>query len=120
MSLHKSKGLTATLVVVAGCVSGALPTIDSRAPAAVQDAQLEEQRRLFYVSVTRATGNLVVSSSVRIPSSLARSNGIDIRSHYRVGETLMATTFASPFIRELGPAAPRAINTQQWRQQAGF
>jgi superfamily I DNA/RNA helicase len=120
MSLHKSKGLTATLVVVAGCVSGALPTIDSRAPAAVQDAQLEEQRRLFYVSVTRATGNLVVSSSVRMPSSLARSNGIDIGSHYRDGGTLMAMTFASPFIRELGPAAPRTINTQQWRQQAGF
>ena len=28
MSLHKSKGLTANLVVVTGCIDGAIPTID--------------------------------------------------------------------------------------------
>jgi DNA helicase-2/ATP-dependent DNA helicase PcrA len=32
MSLHKSKGLTARLVVIAGCVAGILPSIDSTAP----------------------------------------------------------------------------------------
>jgi DNA helicase-2/ATP-dependent DNA helicase PcrA len=38
MSLHKSKGLTAELVVVAGCIGGAIPSIDPDLPEAEQDA----------------------------------------------------------------------------------
>lgn len=45
MSLHKSKGLT--LVVVAGCVGGLIPTIDYDIPENDRELQLCEQRRLF-------------------------------------------------------------------------
>ncbi len=50
MSLHKSKGLTRDLVVVAGCMAGTLPYLDEDDSPEVQSAKLEEQRRLFYVS----------------------------------------------------------------------
>ena len=49
MSLHKSKGLTARLVVIAGCVQGILPLIDYTATIEEQNRQREEARRLFYV-----------------------------------------------------------------------
>ncbi|HSE65964.1 MAG TPA: ATP-dependent helicase [Gemmatimonadales bacterium] len=42
MSLHKSKGLTAALVVVVGCVSGAIPTVDPSLPKAEHDATWRE------------------------------------------------------------------------------
>jgi DNA helicase II / ATP-dependent DNA helicase PcrA len=53
MSLHKSKGLTADLVVVMGCVEGLVPTLPRDVTQAERDLALEEQRRLFYVSITR-------------------------------------------------------------------
>jgi superfamily I DNA/RNA helicase len=120
MSLHKSKGLTAALVVIAGCVSGALPTIDKNGEPAFQDAQRVEQRRLFYVAITRSTECLVISSSIYIPKKEALPNGIDVQRYRFIGPTLMACVSPSPFINELGPAAPKPINTQQWREQAGF
>ncbi len=48
MSLHKSKGLTADLVAVLGCIEGLIPTLTGDTPAE-EAASLEEQRRLFYV-----------------------------------------------------------------------
>ena len=54
MSLHKSKGLSSPIVVIAGCVDGLLPAEPEQGTAMVQrQAHLEEQRRLFYVGVTR-------------------------------------------------------------------
>lgn len=120
MSLHKSKGLTARLVVVAGCVAGALPTIDTKEPQAVQDFQLEEQRRLFYVAITRPTDTLVLSSFITLPSRDALQNGIHVVRYYRRGGNSFAQTAASPFIAELGPTAPTPIDTQTWRTQVGF
>ncbi len=120
MSLHKAKGLTADVVVVAGCVSGALPTINRADPPAVQDAQLQEQRRLFYVAITRPSETLVISSAVSMPSRDALANGIDVLRHRRIGGTRIAITSASPFIDELGTDAPRTMTTQQWRELCQF
>jgi DNA helicase-2/ATP-dependent DNA helicase PcrA len=74
MSLHKSEGLTARLVVIAGCVSGILPSIDFQE----QNRLREEQPRLFYVGVTRSTETLVLSSAVRIPSGTAMQMGMPV------------------------------------------
>lgn len=43
MSLHKSKGLTARVVVVAGCVAGAIPTVDLDDPPDEQQRQIQER-----------------------------------------------------------------------------
>jgi DNA helicase II / ATP-dependent DNA helicase PcrA len=120
MSLHKSKGLTASVVVVCGCVAGALPSINTRATPAEQDAQLEEQRRLFYVAITRASTSLVVSASTSMPVRDAMASGIQVRSRFFENGVAMARTAASPFLNELGPATPNPINTAVWRQRAGF
>lgn len=120
MSFHKSKGLTASLVLVAGCMAGALPSIDTDATQALQDFQLEEQRRLFYVAITRASETLVVSSSVMLPITDAYRNKIQVyRKMWYHGESF-AITGASPFLNDLGPSAPSTINTNQWRNVEGF
>ena len=85
MSLHKSKGLTAAVVVVAGCMAGALPKVDRDAPQAEQDTQLEEQRRLFYVAITRATQSLVISSSLSMAWRDALAAGIDASRGFENG-----------------------------------
>jgi hypothetical protein len=54
MSLHKGKGLSSPVVIIAGCVEGLLPTApDEDLPPANRDAKLEEERRLFFVGLTR-------------------------------------------------------------------
>jgi DNA helicase-2/ATP-dependent DNA helicase PcrA len=67
-TLHGSKGLEYSVVFLIGCEEGYLPharTIDSRATDVESPdsgtASLEEERRLFYVGVTRARDRLVLS-----------------------------------------------------------
>jgi ATP-dependent DNA helicase Rep len=67
-TLHGSKGLEYLTVFLIGCEEGYLPhtrvvdsrAIDSETPGS-GEASLEEERRLFYVGVTRARQHLVLS-----------------------------------------------------------
>lgn len=111
MSLHKSKGLTADLVVVMGCVEGLVPTLPRDATQAERDVALEEQRRLFYVSITRARQILVLSSVTSLPSDLAYRMGVEVRGR---GNTV--GTITSRFINELGPTRPNPIRGERLLQ----
>ena len=104
MSLHKSKGLTADLVIVAGCIEGLLPFIvgDTRVE---QERILEEQRRLFYVAITRPRQILLLSSVSELPRDLAHRIGAQVRG----GSPNHARTISSRFMAELGQARPAAI-----------
>lgn len=104
MSLHKSKGLTSKAVIVCGCVEGLVPFRDDDLPATQRRASLREQRRLFYVAITRCTHLLVISSFSRIESSLAYKIGAKTAGRGRI-----VNTVASQFLRELGIEAPAAI-----------
>lgn len=97
MSLHKSKGLTAKLVVVMGCIEGMIPRIDYSAPLVERQRSLEEQRRLFYVALTRTTETLVLSSVTHIPTQQAFQMGLGVAG---------GQVQASRFITELGPTHP--------------
>lgn len=120
MSLHKSKGLTRDLVVVAGCMAGTLPFIDDQDSAEVQAATLEEQRRLFYVAITRATKVLLISAAVRLPLSDALRGGAAVKKKiFQSGKPVAVTAF-TPFLGELGPTAPSPISTAAWKKQAGI
>lgn len=114
MSLHKSKGLSAPVTVIAGCVQGLLPRrpADGLTPAE-QSHHLEEQRRLFYVGITRVKavppegkpGTLILTYSRKMPVRDALS--VDIRpAQEQYGQAIL---HASQFIRELGPSAPRPV-----------
>ena len=116
MSLHKSKGLTAKCVVVVGCVAGALPTIGSGLSPSAQRQAIEEQRRLFYVSITRTKHTLVLSSAASSPYRDAMQMGLTVTRHLGSSVVLQA----SPFMSELGPHAPVALSGSQWRSQLGF
>lgn len=114
MSLHKSKGLSAPVTIIAGCVQGLLPKQpDNTLPAAQQAIEMEEQRRLFYVGITRVKaspnagkpGTLILTYSQTMSSASARSAGIT-PAQMRYG---IASLHASQFIAELGPAAPQPI-----------
>lgn len=120
MSLHKSKGLTASLVVIVGCASGAIPTVDSSLAPAEQDGKYREQRRLFYVAITRATDTLVLSSVAMMPLGTALRAGIAPAMVFRVGGERMARIGASPFLAELGGDAPKTIRGVEWRSVGGF
>jgi ATP-dependent DNA helicase UvrD/PcrA len=114
MSLHKSKGLSAPVVIIAGCIEGLLPTApDPDLSTAENNALLEEQRRLFYVGLTRCKsdldfnhpGILILTSSRTMDLADAMQSGI------KPARVVYATAYvhASRFMRELGPSAPTAI-----------
>jgi superfamily I DNA/RNA helicase len=104
MSLHKSKGLTADLIAVVGCIEGLVPTLTDGTPAE-QTASLEEQRRLFYVAITRTRQVLILSSVTQLRRNLAYRMGAQVRGW----STVNATTIASRFLAELGPSRPAAV-----------
>jgi superfamily I DNA/RNA helicase len=111
MSLHKSKGLTADLVVVMGCVEGLTPHIDESLGQAEQNAALEEQRRLFYVAITRSRDTLILSSVTSLPRSLAHRLQVRVTGR---GQTV--STITSRFIDELGPTRPNPIRGERLLQ----
>jgi DNA helicase-2/ATP-dependent DNA helicase PcrA len=57
MTIHAAKGLEFASVFVAGVEEGVLPN-----PRCLDDAELEEERRLFYVAITRAKAWLTLST----------------------------------------------------------
>jgi DNA helicase II / ATP-dependent DNA helicase PcrA len=111
MSLHKSKGLSSPVTIIAGCVQGLLPRIpDADLSQGEQRAQMEEQRRLFYVGITRVKavpeegkpGKLVLTYSRQMLVADAMKAGIQpAGAQYGI-----ANLIASQFIAELGPTAP--------------
>jgi superfamily I DNA/RNA helicase len=110
MSLHKSKGLTSKVVIVAGCTQGLIPFQDKDQPQIEQDAILREQRRLFYVAITRCTEVLVLSSAARMERQMAWKIGAQLQP----GRSNVGTTIASQFIDELGPTAPAPRRGDDW------
>jgi DNA helicase II / ATP-dependent DNA helicase PcrA len=110
MSLHKSKGLTSRCTIVVGCIHGLIPFVDRNAAPSDKPALLQEQRRLFYVALTRAKELLVLSSVAKIPRAMAHNIGAIVRG----GDAQHGNTIACQFLHELGPEAPAALNGASW------
>lgn len=116
MSLHKSKGLTARVVLVAGCIQGALPTIRPNLTAAEAQASEQEQRRLFYVALTRTTDTLILSSCAEMFTQQAYQMNIPFRGQ----RGALAAVLASPYLSELGNSAPATVSGAAWRASEGI
>jgi DNA helicase-2/ATP-dependent DNA helicase PcrA len=74
MTLHNAKGLEYPIVFVVGCEDGVFP--HSRA---IDEGALEEERRLFYVGVTRAMRDLYLSYARRRSVFGAQTYGLPSR-----------------------------------------
>jgi DNA helicase-2/ATP-dependent DNA helicase PcrA len=74
MTLHNAKGLEYPIVFIAGCEDGVFP--HSRA---LDEGGLEEERRLFYVGVTRAMRNLYLTYARRRAVFGAQTYGMHSR-----------------------------------------
>ncbi len=102
MSIHKSKGLTKKIVILSTCNQGLTPMNCS------DDHSLQEQRRLFYVALTRCRKKLLISSIANIDYATARRLNMQVNGN-------RAQT--SQFIDELGRNAPRVQIGNQWLSQ---
>jgi DNA helicase-2/ATP-dependent DNA helicase PcrA len=60
ITVHQSKGLEFDTVFIAGATEGEFPSFFS-----VRDDKLEEERRLFYVAMTRAKKKLFISTHMK-------------------------------------------------------
>jgi DNA helicase-2/ATP-dependent DNA helicase PcrA len=74
MTLHNAKGLEYPTVFIAGCEDGVFPHSRS-----VEEGGLEEERRLFYVGVTRAMQRLYLTHARRRAVFGAQSYGLRSR-----------------------------------------
>jgi len=114
MSLHKSKGLSSPVTIIAGCIEGLLPKQPQESLSAAETlAKIEEQRRLFYVGISRVKsipsagrpGTLILTNSRMMPLATAMGAGIT-PAQVSFGDAYM---IASRFIREMGAAAPAPV-----------
>ncbi|HEY5046192.1 MAG TPA: UvrD-helicase domain-containing protein [Solirubrobacteraceae bacterium] len=74
MTLHNAKGLEYPIVFIVGCEDGVFP--HSRA---LDEGGLEEERRLFYVGVTRAKRSLYLTHARRRAVFGAQTHGLPSR-----------------------------------------
>ncbi len=108
MTLHGAKGLEADVVVIAGAADQIIPGFPPNEPAG-EARHREEQRRLLYVSVTRAKRELVVSWPLSIEYKDAIKNQVRRDGGVR--------TQARKKVVDLG--ASRLVPDAQTRPQTG-
>ncbi len=109
MTLHSSKGLSSKFVVVMSAVDQLIPRVNHDSDIS-EEKQIEEQRRLFYVAITRCKGSengypgkLVISSFVGLPGDEA------LRLNIQAIAWVWRSTFATRFINEFENTAPQTI-----------
>jgi uncharacterized protein (TIGR00375 family) len=70
LTLHAAKGLEFPVVFLVGCEDGLLPlrlrpSLSEAGPGAASDSEIAEERRLFFVGMTRARSHLFLSHAAR-------------------------------------------------------
>lgn len=112
LTLHKAKGLTAKMVVIANCLEGCIPYIGDHASERLREQALAEQQRLFFVSLTRTTSVLVISSTaIMRRGEAARLNVVP-------GDGMFwARTHPSRFLNMLGQGAPTPVVGEEYVEQ---
>jgi DNA helicase-2/ATP-dependent DNA helicase PcrA len=111
MSIHKSKGLTSDISIICGVIEGLIPRIDNSLEGEEALRFLEEQRRLFFVGITRPKKELVISSVSRIQKTLAYQ--MKVKVPWGLANDTKA--IASSFLNQLGQSFPSPIAGEDWQ-----
>jgi len=109
-TLWGAKGVTAEHVYILGVCKEALPG-QRRDEYPGTDAQyVDEQRRLFYVSITRAKETLVISRALLVGRGPAKQLGLTVTS----GSQFWADLKMSPFLHDIMSVLPTAEPGDSW------
>jgi DNA helicase-2/ATP-dependent DNA helicase PcrA len=126
MTVHKAKGLEFPVVYLPGLVADRFPARSRREPLALPielvdevmpegDGHLQEERRLFYVAMTRARDELILSHSAETAGGRARRvspfvvEALDLPTAGFGGEAFPSSVHASgPLERIASAEAPAA------------
>jgi superfamily I DNA/RNA helicase len=109
-TLWGAKGSTAEHVYILGACKEALPG-ERRPEYPGTDADYEdEQRRLFYVSITRAKKTLVLSRALRVGRGAAKQLGLAVTA----GPKYWVNLKMSPFLHDIIDLLPAAVPGDSW------
>ncbi len=110
-TLWSAKGVTADHVYVIGLCKEAIPGIRRQEYPGTDLEYYEEQQRLFYVTVTRSKGTLVLSRALKVKRGEAPGLGLTVdggRGHH-------VDLKISPFLLSIGSKLPNAIAGDKWQ-----
>ena len=125
MTVHKAKGLEFPVVFLPGLVADRFPARSRREPLGLPvelvdevlpegDGHLQEERRLFYVAMTRARDELVLTHASESSSGRARKlspfvvEALDMPTAGFTGEAVPSLTHAAGPLERIAAAEPRA------------
>jgi ATP-dependent DNA helicase UvrD/PcrA len=111
MTLHNAKGLEYPIVFIAGCEEGVFP--HSRA---LDEGGLEEERRLFYVGVTRAMRELYLTYAQRRAVFGAQTMGLRSRFLNEIPAELLDEVEPSDRLRVGAGSGPIAAGLGRGRR----
>jgi superfamily I DNA/RNA helicase len=114
-TLWGAKGVTADHVYILGVCGEAIPGQRRDEYPGTDAEYVEEQKRLFYVSITRTRKTLVLSRSRRVPRGEALRLGLAIRQQDRHHVQLEM----SPFMRDIIELLPGGVAGHDWRGCGG-
>lgn len=100
ITLHNTKGLEFPRVIITGLEQGIFPRADK------YGAELEEERRLFYVGITRAKDELFITSCLERRSFGRTEPMMPSRFLTEAGDTFKAAGRIPGFLREQGGGMP--------------
>ena len=90
MTVHKSKGLEFEYVFIAGVEEGLFPMKSKEYGPVRENTDIEEERRLFYVALTRAMDKLEITGSrnrhgkeTNLSTFVKEMEGIDYEIEYK-------------------------------------
>ena len=115
MSPQKAKGLSSRVVIVTSCIEGLFPGIRNDQSFLEQNENIREQRRLFYVAITRCKESLVLSSFMSVNRGEANRMKIPVSP----AGGFWVRQIPSKYIDELGPTAPASQSGPEW-QVSGY
>jgi DNA helicase-2/ATP-dependent DNA helicase PcrA len=121
MTMHSAKGLEFPVVVLAGLEEGLFP----HSRSSDDEAELEEERRLCYVGITRAQRRLVMTSAARRRvfgeyQSSEPSRFIDEIPRELIEEvpsSFVSSTYQSSFSQFRAPSYGKGSGYRKWREE---